>query len=113
MTVIRVNFGAARGQARAGAARGLHLAAEHLLAASREIVPLDEGTLERSGVASVDEPSLTAAVSYDGSYAARQHEELTWRHLPGREAKYLEKPARTEAGTMLDLIAAQVRRALR
>jgi hypothetical protein len=113
VTVVRANFAAARGPAREGAARGLHLAAEHLLAEANRRVPLDEGTLERSGTASVDAGALEAAVSYDGPYAARQHEELTWRHLPGREAKYLEKPARQEAPVMLDLIAAEIRRALR
>jgi hypothetical protein len=109
----RWNINAARAGARAGAARGLRLAAEHLLAESRALVPIEEATLERSGVASVDEGDLTAAVSYDTPYAVRQHEELTYRHDAGRQAKYLETPARTEADTMLDLIAAQVRRALR
>jgi len=99
-------------RARAGAVRGLRLAAEHLLGASRQLVPLEEGTLERSGVASVDEATLTAAVSYDTPYAVRQHEELTYRHAPGRQAKYLEAPMATEAAVMRDLIAAEIRRAV-
>lgn len=90
--------------------RGLALAAEHLLQVSRTEVPIDEATLERSGVASVDEDSLTAAVSYDTPYAVRQHEELTWRHAGGRKAKYLEDPLNSEQGTMLALIARQLRR---
>jgi hypothetical protein len=91
-------------------ANGLMLAAEHLLGVSRQLVPLEEGTLERSGVASVDEGELTAAVSYDTVYAVRQHEEMTWRHDPGRQAKYLEVPMFWETDTMLDLIAAELRR---
>lgn len=51
-----------------GAANGLTLAAEHLLQVSREVVPLEEGTLSRSGVADVDRGDLRAAVSYDGPY---------------------------------------------
>lgn len=98
-------------RARAGAERGVALAVEHLLGASRQRVPLEEGTLERSGVASTE--GLTGAVSFDTVYAARQHEELTWRHDPGRTAKYLEGPALEEQGAMLDIIGAQVRRALR
>lgn len=109
----RWNIAAARTGTQQGAARGLRLAAEHLLTESRALVPIEEGTLERSGVASVDEGDLTAAVSYDQPYAVRQHEELNYRHDAGRQAKYLEQPARAEAGTMLDIIAAQVRRALR
>jgi hypothetical protein len=107
------NGPAAVAAARRGAVRGLHVGSEHLLSASRAIVPLEEGTLERSGKATVDEGALQASVSYDTVYAARQHEELTWRHAPGRSAKYLEGPAVEEADTIQGLIAAQIRRALR
>ncbi len=96
----------------AGAVSGLRMAAEHLLGESRKQVPHETGTLERSGVAEVDESSMTAAVSYDTPYAVRQHEELTWRHDSGRNAKYLERPALAEAETMRDLIGASIRRAI-
>ncbi len=94
----------------AGSVAGLTLAAEHLLQVSRTEVPIDEATLERSGVASVDEDDLVAAVSYDTPYAVRQHEEMDYRHSGGRKAKYLEDPFHDEADTMLALIAAAVRR---
>jgi len=98
---------------RAGRNKGLRAAAEYLLAESQRLVPIEEATLERSGVASVDESKGKAAVSYDTVYAVRQHEELTWRHDPGRQAKYLEQPFESERPTMLALIAAAERRALR
>ncbi|MEU7340545.1 hypothetical protein [Streptomyces sp. NPDC007074] len=107
------NGDAALAAIRAGALRGVRLGAEHLLQVSRARVPIEEGTLERSGVVSVDESSLTAAVSYDTPYAVRQHEELDYRHDAGREAKYLEKPFREESDTITEIIAAQVRRSLR
>lgn len=100
-------------QMEAGAVRGLHKATEHLLGASRAVVPIEEATLERSGVASVDPVQLTGAVSYDTPYAARQHEELTWRHAEGRTAKYLERPMEEESETTGALIAAEIRRSLR
>lgn len=112
-TRLTWNGAAALAGTRQGAARGLRLAAEHVLTESRRIVPIEEGTLERSGVATVDEGDLTAAVSYDTPYAVRQHEELDYRHDAGRSAKYLERPLTEEAGTVRDIIAAQVRRALR
>jgi hypothetical protein len=93
--------------------RGVRLGAEHLLQVSRGRVPIEEATLERSGVVSVDESSVTAAVSYDTPYAVRQHEELGYRHDGGRTAKYLEGPLHEENGTITEIIAAQVRRALR
>jgi hypothetical protein len=95
-----------------GAVKGVGIAAEHLLGEARKLVPHEEGTLERSGVASVDEGEMKAAVSFDTPYAVRQHEELTWKHDEGRTAKYLETPADTEQGIMRDLVAAQIRRAL-
>lgn len=102
----------AKGKARRGAVDGLKLGAEHVLGESRKQVPHEEGTLERSGVASVDEVTMTAAVSYDTPYAARQHEELTWQHDDGRNAKYLEKPMAAERDTVSALYQAQIRKAL-
>lgn len=93
--------------------KGLTLAAEHLLQVSRTQVPIEEGTLERSGEATVDERELVGAVSYDTPYAVVQHENLEYRHDEGRKAKYLEDPMNTERQTMRDLIAAELRRALR
>lgn len=110
---LRWNGGNARTEVRQAAGRGLLLGAEHLLAESRKLVPIAEGVLERSGAASVDAQLLTAAVSYDTPYAVRVHEDLNARHLPGRTAKYLERPAAEQADTMRALVAAQVRRALR
>lgn len=79
------------------------LGAEHLLGVSRQVAPIDEGTLIRSSGVDVD--GERASVYYDTVYAARQHEELTWKHDPGRQAKYLEEPAETEAPTVYAIIA--------
>lgn len=72
------------------AARGLLMGAEYLLAETIPYVPIEEGTLQRSGVATVDPGQLEAAVAFDTPYAVRQHEELDYHHDPGREAKFLE-----------------------
>ncbi len=93
------------------ASEGLRRGLEHVLAESKKIVPLDEGTLERSGRVDVD--GLNGAVSYDTVYARRQHEELTWKHAPGRSAKYLEKPMNSERDVVLQLMAVDLRRWLR
>jgi hypothetical protein len=92
----------------AAAAQGLFLGAEHLLQLSREQVPIEEGTLERSGVASVDEAALTAAVSFDTPYAVRQHEELGYRHDAGRKAKYLEDPLNAERDAVSRIVAGEI-----
>lgn len=110
---LRWNGTAATGAIREAAARGLLLGAEHVLAESRKRVPINEGTLERSGAASVDEQQMTAAVSYDVPYAPRVHEDMTARHAPGRTAKCLEGVLPETSGAVQALIAAQVRRVLR
>ncbi|MGD6762045.1 hypothetical protein ACOKM5_24230 [Streptomyces sp. BH097] len=111
----RVTFNAqpALRATQAGASRGVRLALEHLLQVSRGRVPIEEGTLERSGTVTVNEADLEGAVSYDTPYAVRQHEDMTLRHDNGRTAKYLEGPLHEENGVMSQIIAAQVRRALR
>lgn len=97
---------------RAAAVAGLDLASQHLLAESRALVPIEEGTLERSGTATVDAGKLSALVSYDTPYAVRQHEELDYRHAPGRQAKYLEEPFTTQQDVLTGLVAAPIRRAM-
>jgi hypothetical protein len=97
-----------RGKARA--VRGLQLALEHILAESNKLVPLEEGTLQRSGQVVMDEASLTGVVSYGTPYAVRQHEELTWRHAPGRQAKYLETAVNASREDCARIIQAEMRR---
>lgn len=93
------------------ASEGLQRALEHTLGEANKLVPLDEGTLRRTGRVNVD--GLNGAISYDTVYAVRQHEEMDWKHLPGRQAKYLEQPMNTERDVMLRLMAVPLRRWLR
>ncbi len=89
--------------------KGLEVAAEHLLQVSSFLAPLEEGTLSRSGEASGDRSQMTTAVSYDTPYAVIQHENLTFRHDEGKQAKYLEEPMHTEKDTIAELVAQPVR----
>ena len=110
---IAWNAAGAKRQARKGGARGLGLAAEHVLQVSNTRVPIEEGTLERSGTASVDDDKLRAAVSYDTPYAVVQHEDMTLAHDAGRSAKYLEQAHVGERSTAADIIAREIRKELR
>lgn len=83
---------------------GIVLGGEYLLTESTQLVPLEEGVLQQSGTVTSDESELAAVVSYDTVYARRQHEELTWRHDPGRQAKYLEQPAMEKRETIFRVI---------
>lgn len=97
------------GKLRKSSTRGLALAAEHVLGESNERVPLEEGTLRRSGTTSVDEKGLRAAISYDTPYATVQHEDMTLRHDNGREAKFLENAINAEKDTVREVIARTIR----
>lgn len=83
---------------------------EHVLAESNKIIPLDEDTLMRSGKATSDPGTLEGAVSYDTPYAVRQHEEMDWRHAPGRQAKYLETAVNTSRAECARIIQGELRR---
>lgn len=97
---------------REGAVEGLEAGTQHLLGAALVLVPWDEHHLEGTGTATVNGPRLLGAVSFNTPYARRQHEELDWRHKPGRSAKYLEIPMHAEAAVIRALIAARIRRKL-
>lgn len=82
---------------------GIDDASEFLLAEARKIVPYDDGPLSESGKASRD--GLTGSVSFDQPYAVDQHENLDYRHAPGRTAKYLEGPLNANRDQMTAMIA--------
>lgn len=94
---------------RKAANRGLALGAEHVLGESNKTVPLEEGTLLRSGTVSTDPENLKAAVAYDTPYSAAVHEDLTARHDPGRTAKFLENALNAEAKTVQQIIARTIK----
>lgn len=98
----------------AAAEEAVALGGEHVLGESTKIVPLEEGTLSRSGKVTTETQgdAAVAAVSYDTPYAARQHEDMSYRHDPGRRAKYLEDPLHAEAPTVAQIMAETVRESL-
>jgi hypothetical protein len=93
----------------AAALKGLDLGGEHVLKLARDRVPLEEGTLERSGRSSSDGQG-TVAVSFDTLYAVKQHEDMTLHHDNGRQAKYLETALADGRKTVAQLVRAAVRR---
>ena len=90
-----------------GSRQGLVLATEHLLTEANRSVPHDEGTLERSGSASVT--GNRGAVSYDTPYAVVQHEDMTLSHDGKGHAKWLENTMTGEATTVGKIIATAIR----
>jgi len=90
---------------------GLRLGGQYILKLSNDRVPLEEGTLERSGRVT-DNGKDEVAISYDTPYARRQHEDMTLRHDAGRSAKYLETAMHEARKQVGELVAAAVRKSL-
>ncbi|WP_326637275.1 hypothetical protein OG884_26510 [Streptosporangium sp. NBC_01755] len=110
---LKLNLGQLDKDMHEAAADGLQKWMEHNLKVSRDQVPHEEGTLERSGVASVDRTQLKGAVSFDTEYAIPQHEHLDWKHDDDRKAKYVEDPWDSEQQIGMELVATEMRRRLR
>ncbi|MGW8935984.1 hypothetical protein [Gordonia terrae] len=85
------------------AERALQDAADLILDESNRIAPIETGDLIRSGNTAVE--GNTAAVGYTSVYATRQHEELSWQHDAGRQAKFLETAVRQNADRVNELFA--------
>lgn len=83
------------GQQKAAATAYAEVLMGEVIGHAQRIVPHDEGTLEGTGTVHppVTVGDTTVVIgSFSTPYARRQHEELDWKHLPGRQAKYLEDP---------------------
>ena len=84
----------------AGHAVGFHIgltkAGLWLQAQSQKVVPVDTSALKNSARTRVEGTGFDTQVSveYSTHYAIFVHEDLTARHAPGKQAKYLEEPAR-------------------
>jgi hypothetical protein len=98
----------------AAAEHGLRVIAEDLLGRAQREAPVETGTLRQS--AEVDLQAVPggveAQVSFNTVYAARQHEELTWKHPRGGKAKYLEDPLKQMVPMYEGLLGEHIRRAV-
>ena len=98
-------------------AQGVYEEASHIMLEAKRRVPLDEGTLRRSGIINPPEvhgTSWTLTMGFGGAasaYALVQHENLTFNHRAGRSAKYLENPVIEDLGFFQDNLAKRVAKA--
>lgn len=106
------NFDGVSRTVQESAGDGLFAAATHLRGESNKTVPIEEGTLQRSGGVDVDRRAGEATAYYDTPYAAAVHEDTTAQRDPGRRAKWLELTAAERNREIVELIAAGIRRAL-
>jgi hypothetical protein len=75
--------------------RAMTVCGHELMGEAQRQAPVREGILRASAAVEVRRTGpyeVTAAVSFNTVYAARQHENLHYRHPKGGKAKYLEDP---------------------
>jgi hypothetical protein len=101
--------------ARRGMVKGVTESTRELSGLSGDVVPYDQGDLDRSRRETVTESGdeVTGVVSYDQApYDVIQHEDETLRHDPGRQDHYLEEPFVTHGPRLLQHMADEIGRAL-
>lgn len=86
-------------------AGAMHEYSEETMVECKKIVPHKDGILENSGYVKpveIDGKDIHQTIGFGGqakAYAEKQHENLTFKHPNGRQAKYLEVPvARSKKG---------------
>ena len=81
-------------------AEGVHNAAIDIGSRASERAPVESGDLRgncNTDDVTIEEDVVTANISFNLPYAARQHEHVEYKHPLGGEAKYLERAALEKA----------------
>lgn len=86
---------------------------------SQRLVPVDTGTLRRSGILLLAREKgssmIEVVMGYGGAasaYALKQHENLSYRHKEGQQAKYLEEPVKARQEKLSQNIQRRMQRIL-
>lgn len=110
MAELKWNGPAVKKAAHQAGMKALYKGAEAILAEAIDEVPLESGTLERSGA--ITESGNSVYISFNTPYARKQHEDLTLRHVEGRKAKYLEDPFKRNVQKVIKLVDLSVKKEL-
>ncbi len=98
-----------------GVERGLKQGGLFLQRESQLIVPVDTSNLKGGaftrnvGGGGFDTDII---IGYVADYAVYVHEDLQARHQPGKQAKFLEQPAREKKGEIIRIIKNEAKRVL-
>ena len=113
MSRVLANLKRSKSATAAGVERGLKQAGLFLQRESMLIVPIDKDILRPGAFTrNVGGSGFDAdvVVGYVADYATYVHEDLQAKHKPGKQAKYLEQPAREKKGEIVKIIKEEVRR---
>ena len=82
---------------------------------AKNLAPLDTGALRASGKGEVKQTGqkVRGEVTFDKPYALKQHEEMSYNHPRGGQAKYLELPLRQNQDRYKKYIEDKIKKKLR
>ena len=111
VTKMKARLQAAEAQLAQACRRGLIKGGLLLQRYSQEVVPVDTSNLQGSaGTRAFGHGWNTdVIVFYTAAYAVYVHERTDLRHKPGKQAKFLEGPARTHRESLLRAIASEMK----
>lgn len=100
------NLKRVKGDVANGVERGVVKAGLALQRASQKVVPVDTGNLKGSAFTKKEGTGFEtdAIVGYTAGYAIFVHEDLEAQHAEGKQAKFLEGPARELAPQLVEII---------
>lgn len=104
-----------KGLKRRAAVEGLREGAEAIKDAAVGMVPVETSVLKDTAYCDVDPNTLISIAGFDDARdikAIKQHEDLSYNHPRGGQAKFLEKAVTAAEGGAMGNLAAQIRRAL-
>lgn len=105
----------ARGKQALAVARGLKVGGLFLQAESQRICPVDTANLVNTAITrnvggSGLDTDIVVAYGDEADYAVYVHEDKNAAHGPGKQAKFLEQPARTKRGEIIRIIHDEAKR---
>ncbi len=112
MAELKWNGPAVKKAAHKAGMKALYKGAEAILSEAIDEVPLESGTLERSGAITEVPSECAVYISFNTPYARKQHEDLTLHHVEGRKAKYLEDPFKRNVQKVMKLVDLSVKKEL-
>ena len=98
------------GKAKEATAKEIERSALDLQGKSQMLAPVDKGDLRGSAFTEVE--GTEATIGYTEPYATRQHEETSYRHPKGGQAKFLEEPFKQNAKKYVENIGNAIKKAV-
>jgi len=107
---VRAELKKAARQHREAALAAIYQKGLQIIGQAVELAPVEFATLRRSHYTTLPDGRGNVDLGFGTIYANRQHEETSWHHPKGGQAKFLEIPLKKAQSGFASAVAAQTRR---